>query len=103
EPALRRAVAASQRRLPDGTLFLPVRLLDPERPYDSVTQERAGSYWNLVAPYALASGLFAPSSPQARGALAYLRAHGSRLLGLVRAGAYALYGRGAPFPVSGTD
>jgi hypothetical protein len=29
--------------------------------------------------------------------------HGSRLLGLVRAGAYALYGREAPFPVSGTD
>ena len=32
-----------------------------------------------------------------------MRLHGSRLLGLVRAGAYALYGRDAPFPVSGTD
>ena len=79
------------------------RLLDREPPYSSVTQERAGSYWNLVAPYALASGLFAPQSPQARGALAYMRRHGSRLLGLVRAGAYALYGRDVRFPVSGTD
>ena len=32
-----------------------------------------------------------------------MQLHGSRLLGLVRAGAYALYGRDAPFPVSGTD
>ena len=52
-----------------------------------------GSYWNLVAPYALASGLFPPGGPRPRGALAYLLRHGSRLLGLVRAGGYALYGR----------
>jgi hypothetical protein len=54
-------------------------------------------------PYALASGLFAPHGEQARGVLRYMLRHGSRLLGLVRAGAYALYGRDAPFPVSGTD
>jgi hypothetical protein len=103
ERGLRHAVAASQRRLPDGTLFVPVRLLDRETAYRSLTQERAGSYWNLVAPYAFASGLFAAGSPQARGALAYMGAHGSRLLGLVRAGAYALYGRDVRYPVSGTD
>jgi hypothetical protein len=89
--------------LADGSLFLPARLLDGERPYDSVTQERLGSYWNLVVPYALASGFFAPGSTEARGALGYLLRHGSRLLGLVRAGGYALYGRDAPPPVSGTD
>ena len=33
----------------------------------------------------------------------YMLLHGSRLLGLVRAGAYALYGREAPFPIGGTD
>src|SRR5207247_431164 len=71
-----------------------------ETPYDSVVESRAGSYWNLVEPYALASGLL--TKQQADGALRYLLAHGSRLLGLVRAGAYSLYGR-APFPVSGTD
>jgi hypothetical protein len=103
ERGLRRAVRSSERRLPDGSVFLPVRLLDDETPYASVTEERAGSYWNLVVPYALQSGLLAPASPQARGVLRYLLSHGSRLLGLVRAGAYAVYGRDARFPVSGTD
>ena len=62
-PPRRRACAAvrtSQPTLPDGSLFVPMRLLDPERPYESVTESRAGGYWNLVAPYAFASGLFPP-------------------------------------------
>lgn len=103
EAGLRAAVQRSQRRLSDGSLFVPVRLLDGERPYDSAIESREGSYWNLVAPYALASGLFAPGGAQAKGALRYLLTHGSRFLGLVRAGAYALYGLSAPFPTSGTD
>jgi hypothetical protein len=102
ETGLRRAVGASQRRLADGSLFIPARLLDREPAYDSLTQERLGSYWNLVMPYALASGLFEPGSPQATGALRYLLRHGSRLLGVVRAGAYALY-ESPVFPTSGTD
>jgi hypothetical protein len=101
--ALRRAVQASERHLGDGSIFLPMRLGGGEQPYGTVTESRSGSYWNLVAPYALASGLFAPESPQARGALAYLLKHGSRLLGLVRAGGYALYGPGAVPTRSGTD
>jgi hypothetical protein len=100
---LRAAVRRSQTRLSDGSLFIPVRLLDGERPYESVTESRSGSYWNLVAPYAFASGLFAPGSAEAEGALRYLLLHGARLLGLVRAGAYALYGQGATYPTSGTD
>ena len=103
ERGLRAAVRTSQVRLSDGSLFLPSRLLDRERPYERLTASRPGSYWNLVVPYALASGLFAPGSPEARGALRYLQLHGARLLGLVRAGAYALYGLDAPFPTSGTD
>ena len=103
ERGLRAAVRTSQVELSDGSLFLPTRLLDQERPYGRLTASRPGSYWNLVAPYALASGLFAPDSPEARGAWHYMRLHGSRLLGLVRAGAYALYGHHAPYPTSGTD
>jgi len=102
ERGLRRAVSASQVRLPDGSIFIPARLLDGERPYDSLTQARLGSYWNLVMPYALASGLFRPGGRQATGALRYMLRHGSRLLGLVRAGAYALY-RNPVYPTSGTD
>src|SRR5205823_1089862 len=67
EHALRRAVRASETRLPDGSLFLPAQLLDRERVYGSTTEDRLGSYWNLVAPYALASGLFPPGSREARG------------------------------------
>jgi hypothetical protein len=104
EAGVRRAVRESQRKLPDGSLFLPARLLDAEEtPYDTLTASRSGSYWNLVMPYALASGLFAPGSAEARGALGYMLGHGSRLLGLVRAGGYALYGKTPRYPVSGTD
>jgi hypothetical protein len=96
-------VLRSQRRLDDGSLFLPMSLGSGEAAYDTVTESRAGSYWNLVAPYALASGLFPPGSVQARGALRYLLSHGSRLLGMVRASAFSLYGPGAKPLMSGTD
>jgi pimeloyl-ACP methyl ester carboxylesterase len=102
EAGLRRAVASSQRRLADGSLFIPARLLDREPAYASLTQARLGSYWNLVMPYALASGIFAPQSPEAAGVLKYMLRHGSRLAGVVRAGAYALYEKPV-YPVSGTD
>jgi hypothetical protein len=109
DPALRTAALrvanklgpALRRALPPAGGFLPVRLVDGERPYAQLTQERAGSYWNLVMPYALASGLL--SERQQRGVLRYMRTHGAYLLGLVRVGAYALYGRDARPPRSGTD
>jgi hypothetical protein len=100
-PVAQRLQRALRRALPPSRGFLPVRLLDGERPYAHITQERAGSYWNLVMPYALASGLL--TEPQQRGVLRYLRSHGGYLMGLVRAGAYALYGRDARWPTSGTD
>jgi hypothetical protein len=93
ERGLRRAVRRSQRRLRGGALFVPVALLDSERPYKSVTASRSGSYWNLVMPYALASGFFEPHGATSRGVLRYLHGSGSRLLGRVRTGAFALYGR----------
>src|SRR5262249_44803136 len=81
--ALRVGIRASQVHLPDGTLFVPIELYSHQQPYRAVTESRDGSYWNLTIPYALASGLIAPRSAQAGGVLAYLREHGSRLLGLV--------------------
>jgi hypothetical protein len=100
---LRRAVRASATKLRDGSLFLPARLLDGERPYASVTESTRGSYWNLVVQDALASGLFPPHGRVARGVLEYMLRHGSRLVGLVRAGAYSLYGKHAPHTASGTN
>jgi hypothetical protein len=40
---VRRAVRRSERRLPDGSLFVPMRLLDDERPYESLVGSRSGS------------------------------------------------------------
>ena len=51
----------------DGTLFVPIRLLDGERPYRRLTGSRLGSYWNLVMPYALASGIFPPGGARGEG------------------------------------
>jgi hypothetical protein len=109
EAGLRRAVATSERRLPDGSLFVPAALLDGGEPFDRLTSSVEGTYWNLVAPYALASGFFAPNGPQARGLLRYLELHGSRLAGLVRAGAYRLspgytsLAAANRIPIGGTD
>jgi hypothetical protein len=100
--ALRRAVERSGRRSADGSLFVPLALLDGGRPYDRLTASRDGTYWNLLAPYALASGFFPPHGVEARGLLRYLLGHGSRLLGLVRSSDAKLYGN-PTYPVSGTD
>jgi hypothetical protein len=102
ELALRRAVKASSRRLPDGSLFVPTRLLDAGDPFDPITGSRAGTYWNLVAPYALASGFFEPNGPEADGLLRYLRRHGGLLLGVLRAGGRRLSTKGSG-RVAGVD
>jgi hypothetical protein len=99
---LHKAVNRSAQRLGDGSLFVPAALLARHKPFDAVTASRPGSYWNLVVPYALSSGFFTPGGRYARGILDYMLGHGSRLLGLVRAGAYSLYGK-PRYPVSGTD
>jgi len=81
---------------------VPVALLSEHEPFDPVVATRPGSYWNLVMPYALASGLFPPRSAEAGAILDYMLGHGSRLLGLVRTGAFSLYGY-ARYPVSGIN
>lgn len=80
--SLRTAIAASQVRLADGTLFVPERLLSGDQPYERITSTRAGSYWNLLVPYGLASGVL--SADQLRDALAYVHGHGGTLLGQTR-------------------
>ena len=85
QAGLRSAVAAAEVPMGDGSLFVPIALVDgTEHPYDSLTSSKRGSYWNLVMPYALASGLIRPGSAEATGLLRYLLNHGSRFLGLVR-------------------
>ena len=92
EHGLDQALAPLVRRPGDGSLFVP-STLTPTAPYPRITATRDGSYWNLVMPYAFASGFFPPGSADAKGILAYLLAHGSRMLGVSRADAHIAYGR----------
>ncbi|HKD34308.1 MAG TPA: hypothetical protein VKB73_12720 [Gaiellaceae bacterium] len=97
------AVGLSSSWLPDGSFFIPIPLLEAyQPPYDSVTQSLGGSYWNLVMPYVLGSGLFPPGSPAATGLLRYMDEHGSRLLGLVRFRAFPNVGK-AGYRAPGVD
>jgi hypothetical protein len=91
DSALRPAVARASKRLRDGSLFVPDEL-GGQRPFARLTATREGSYWNLVMPYAFSSGWFPAHSRQARGALRYVLAHGSRLLGVPRTYARTVYG-----------
>ncbi|MGN6796655.1 MAG: hypothetical protein ACTHKS_00745, partial [Gaiellaceae bacterium] len=93
EHALRPAVRKVEVRMSDRSLFLPATLTDPSRPYPRITATRDGSYWNLVMPYAFASGFFRPGGGEAKGILRYLSRHGSRLAGVTRADAHIAYGR----------
>ena len=93
ETALRPAVGRAIVRLDDGSRFLPYSLTGRARPYGQVSASRLGSYWNLVVPYAFATGFFPPGSPDARGLIEYMLAHGSRLLGVPRADAHIVYPR----------
>ncbi|MGH3626201.1 MAG: hypothetical protein ACRDRL_01970 [Sciscionella sp.] len=79
------AVSQSSVTMPDGSLFTPADLLDGMQPWDPITATTLGGYWNLVAWYGLASGVYAPGSPQAQGTLKYAYDHGSRFLGMLRA------------------
>jgi hypothetical protein len=88
EPALTQSLVIT----PDVTLFVPDSLSAPPVAYGLLTASKDGSYWNLVMPYAFASGLFPPQGPAAEAVVRYLLSHGSRLLGVTRAYAHTVYG-----------
>jgi hypothetical protein len=91
EHALRPTVRKALRRLPDGSLYVPYALSGDLGPFTRLTKMREGSYWNLVMPYAFATGWFPPHSIAARGIVRYLLGHGSRFLGVTRSDAHIVY------------
>lgn len=85
QDAIANAVEKSQTTLPDGSIFVPRRLLEPvPEVFDPITDTKLGSYWNLCMPYAFASGFWEPNSPAMEGIVRYMHDHGSTLLGLLR-------------------
>ena len=93
ETALRPAVRRALVRSEDGSVFLPYSLANGTRAFNQLSATRMGSYWNLVVPYAFATGFFRPGSADARGLLTYMLSHGSRMLGIPRADAHIVYPR----------
>jgi hypothetical protein len=91
DAALRPAVARASVHLAGGALFVPDQL-GGQKPFGRITSTRDGSYWNLVMPYAFASGWFQPHSAASHGIVRYLLSHGSRLLGVQRTYARTVYG-----------
>jgi len=82
---LGKAIAESQRRLPDGTLFVPMELNSSKTTiFDPICETRQGSYWNLVIHYAFCSGFWSMEGEDMNAIIGFLRKHGSFLLGLVR-------------------
>ncbi|WP_163509520.1 LamG-like jellyroll fold domain-containing protein [Fodinicola acaciae] len=89
--AILSAVRQSETKLSDGSIFVPIPLLDPseKQPFEPITGSRFGSYWNIIIPYALGTGIFPAGSPEATGIATYIRNHGGLFLGMTR---FNLYG-----------
>jgi hypothetical protein len=75
------AVARSEDR---DARFIPNALLGDEKPYDTLTATRMGSYYDLMAPYIIGSGVFGAASEREVWMIDYLRGHGGIAIGMIR-------------------
>ncbi|MCI0705293.1 MAG: hypothetical protein L0241_29895 [Planctomycetia bacterium] len=64
--------------------FVPVALLSAEPAHDPLTATRQGSYYNLIIPYVLGSGVFGPGDDRESWIIDYLRNHGGLAMGMIR-------------------
>jgi hypothetical protein len=64
--------------------FVPIALFGEESPYEPLTGSRMGSYWDLMAPYVLGSGVFPADSEPASAIIQYLQHRGGLCMGLIR-------------------
>ena len=83
----RKTILAAMEKWTDRTVdlsFIPVALEGEESVHDPITATRLGSYWNLVIPCVLWSGLFPPDSPPATAILRTIQEKGGLCMGLTR-------------------
>lgn len=81
--AILAAVSKSERR--DVTPpFIPNALFGVEQPYEVLTSTKLGSYYDLMAPYTIGSGVFAPGSDRETWMIEYLQKHGGIAMGMIR-------------------
>ncbi|MCX6376815.1 MAG: hypothetical protein NTU88_12420, partial [Armatimonadetes bacterium] len=64
--------------------FIPIALFGKERPYETLTDTMIGSYWCLIIPYVLGSGVFGDDSERVGHILDYLHQHGGICMGMIR-------------------
>jgi hypothetical protein len=77
------AVEKSERRDAKPP-FIPVALLADEEPHDPLTATRTGSYYDLICPYIIGSGIFGHGSQREDWLLGYLQQHGGVAMGMMR-------------------
>jgi hypothetical protein len=75
------AVAKSVRT---NEKFVPIALLADEPAHDPLTATRQGSYYDLMIPYVLGSGVFGPGDEREGWIIDYLRNHGGIAMGMIR-------------------
>lgn len=75
------AVTKSQDK---SAKFIPMSLLANEKPHDPLTATRTGSYYDLMIPYVLGSGVFGPGDDREGWIIDYLRNHGGIAMGMIR-------------------
>ena len=81
--AIVKAVAASEQRDVEPP-FIPNALFGAEKAHANLTATQLGSYYDLMAPYIIGSGVFGPGDPRETAMIDYLRAHGGIALGMIR-------------------
>jgi hypothetical protein len=81
--AILKAVAQSEQRDVEPP-FIPNALFGAEKAYPTLTSTRLGSYYDLMAPYIIGSGVFGPGSERETWMIRYLQEHGAIAMGMIR-------------------
>src|SRR5262249_43516478 len=93
--AILAAVAKSESRQTRPP-FIPNALFGDETPHETLTATRTGSYYNLMAPYILGSGVFGPGSEREGWLVESPRRHGGLAMGMIRSTPHVGQFKGQP-------
>lgn len=64
--------------------FVPIALFGAEKAYPDITANINGSYWNLMIPFVLSSGVFPDESGLNQSIINYIQQHGGLAMGMIR-------------------
>jgi hypothetical protein len=90
------AAVASSEQHDTRPPFIPNALFGVEKAYPTLTDTRMGSYYDLMAPYIIGSGIFGPGDRRETWMIDYLREHGGLAMGMMRVKAHQGEFKGEP-------